>query len=87
MTRKRERTRLAKAELWMLLASTAERWANDLAGNGPVRPFEEWGDDDPMVAVARRYQLTPADLARLMGSIADQVETRALKAGFEEHWD
>lgn len=42
---KRNRIRLAKAPLVMSLASAAQGWADDTAGNTPgVRPFDQWED-------------------------------------------
>jgi hypothetical protein len=85
---KRERTRRARAEVWMLLAGTAQRWADDIAGqSGPgVRPFAKWGDDDPMVVLGHRYGLKPTELARLVESLANQLETRAMKTGYADAW-
>lgn len=85
---KRERTRLAKAEVWMQLAMTAQRWADEVAdvpGTGTL-PFAEWPADDPRRELARRYGLTPAELAQVLASVADQVENRAMAAGYEQTW-
>lgn len=79
---KLERVRFAKAEIWMHLAVTAQQWADDIAGHGPTRPFEEWGDDDPLVQIARRYDLTPADLARAITKVAGTTEATAMKLGY-----
>ncbi len=79
---KRTRTRLAKAELWLQLATTAENWAGycalGLDGDPP---------DDPLVRLARTYDLTAADLGRLLSRMGAELETRALRAGYDETWD
>jgi hypothetical protein len=86
---KRERTRLAKAEVWMQLATTAQRWSDEVANAPTARtiPFAKWPADDPRVELAARYGLSAADLAKLLASVADQVETKAMAAGYEETWD
>src|ERR1700720_2732241 len=86
--RKRERTRLAKAELWLPLAVKAQEGSDDVGGRTiGVRPMSEWGEDDPMVRICRTYNLTEADLARILGRMADELENRALRQGYEECWD
>jgi hypothetical protein len=85
---KRERRQLAKAELLVHLAMTAERWSNDLTGTDTVcRPVAEWGDDDPFVVLCRTYDLTPAELARICHGIGDEIEARAIRAGYDNHYD
>lgn len=81
-----ERKRLAKAELILNLAVTAQRWADDLTGVNPTAPFAEWGHDDPFVRLCRVYGLTPADLARLAEGLAAQLEARAERSGYTEAW-
>lgn len=85
---KRHRTRLARAEMWMMLAVAAQARADSIAdkpGCGTI-PFAEWPADDPMVDLARRYGLTATDLARLFESAADQLETRAMNTGYPDAW-
>lgn len=43
---KRERNRLAKAELWMHLAMAAERWSKSLVDADNGRPVAEWPHDE-----------------------------------------
>lgn len=71
-TPKRERTRLARAELLMLLASTAER-LDDYS----TRSLD----------IAARYGLNEADFRRALSNVGGQIETLATRSGFEEHWD
>lgn len=91
-TGKRERSRLAKSELWMMASMWAGWHADDIAGrprgpgDRPCRPFEEWGADDPWVALAVRYGLSKADLERLLLQLSAELETRAERAGFFGAW-
>lgn len=87
MLTKRERTRLVRAELWLHLACAAERWARLIEGEGTedgAVPFADWPKDDPLVALCRTYELTPADLARACRSVASQAETKAIAAGYDD---
>lgn len=87
-TPKRERVRLARSELLVQLATTAERWRKELLheeGCGTISP-EEWGGDDPFVQLARAYDLSYADLARICDKLGDDFERRALRSGYEEAW-
>lgn len=85
---KRERSRLAKAELLMHLAMTVEDWSKSLADANPgTRPVVEWPDNDPLVALCRTYRLTPADLSRLCHRLGDELENRAERAGYADHLD
>jgi len=81
---KRQRQRLAKAELLMALASTAERWKRELSGDGGGLPPAEWPAADPFVTLCRLYRLAPADLARLCHQIGGELESRSLRAGYDE---
>lgn len=84
---KRDRTRLARAELWLHLAMTAERWARYCEDAEPgVIPFAEYPADDPLVTLCRTYDLSPQDLARAARSVAQQAENRAIRGGYEEAW-
>lgn len=88
-TRKSERTRMLRAELWMEMAVKAQRWANDIMhrenpGEALPRPFEEWGDDDPFHILMDKYGLKKEDLDRALTSISDQCVTRSVRLGFED---
>jgi len=92
MTAKRERRQLAKAESLMDLAIVAGGYASDLRtglidGTVGIKPVAEWGDDDPHVIRCRTYGLTPVELAAVFTGIADELEARAERAGFERTWD
>ena len=83
---KRQRTRLAKAELWMDLAMTANQWKQMCGDTEPgTLPFAQWPADDPMVTLARTYDLTCADLARLWDELGDALEARAIRGGYADH--
>lgn len=79
---KSARKRLAKAELMMHLAVTANRWKSELQGSG--RPVSEWSADDPLVTLCRTYQLAPAELAEVCDKIGDELEGRALRGGYDD---
>jgi hypothetical protein len=79
---------LAKAELWLHLAVTADRWARECESAEPgLIPFDQWPDSDPFVTLCRTYGLTPADLARVCRQIGEEAEGRALRGGYDEHYD
>jgi hypothetical protein len=85
---KRRRVQLAKSELLLHLAMTAERWSRECESTQPgVIPFDQWPDDDPLVTLCRTYQLSPADMARACRQIAEETEGRAMRAGYEDHYD
>lgn len=87
-TPKRERRRLAKAELLMHLALAADAWAAMVDGSDPkCRPIEEWPADDPLVTLARTYALTPKDLAGLCRQLAQEMENRSERAGYADRWE
>ena len=88
-TPKRERKRLAKAELLMCLAVLCETWRKGCTDEDPSHylPFAEWADDDTFVALARTYQLTGADLGKLLWQIGGELENRAIRAGYDDYWD
>lgn len=87
-TPKRERMRLAKAELLLWLAVKAADWAGqvDDRPGAPTRPFAEWSPDDPFRKMAETYALTGADLGRILDRIGDELERRAERAGYAETW-
>jgi hypothetical protein len=73
----------------MLLAGSAQRHA-DQVGNVPgygTIPFEMWPPDDPLRELAARYGLTGAELSKVIASVAEQIETRAFAAGYDDHWE
>lgn len=76
-TPKRERTRLARAEMWMQLAMVA----------GEMAKYTLSDDlEDEFSNIARRYGLAEADMTRIMESIAEQCETRAMQSSYDECW-
>lgn len=77
-TPKRQRTRLARAELWLQLAMVAGRWEGYAIDAS--RQVDELDD------IARRYGLSGPDMRRACKSIADQCERRAMSGGYEEAW-
>jgi hypothetical protein len=80
MIPKRERTRLAKADLRVLMAVKLQQWADDLrfAGTpGGLIPFDQWDADDPFVWLAIEHELSAVDLAKLLVALADEAEARA----------
>ena len=79
------RKRLARAEMLMQLAMTADRWVSELAGTAPdVRPFEEWPNDEGFRVLARKYDLTKGDLVAIVRAVSVQAEQRAERAGYSE---
>lgn len=79
------RKRHAKAELWVLLAMHAESYAQQLQGcEAGIAPPEQWPADDPFRTLWEKYGLTPAELGKLLGDIADQMEIRAMQAGYDD---
>lgn len=88
MLPKRERVRLARAELLMYLASITESWKKQLRNEDPkVLPFEEWDVDDSFRVLGRTYNLTGTDLAKLCDELGGQLEARAERAGYADHLD
>jgi len=77
----------------MLLAAKCQDWVEDVNGVSAARgrclPFEAWSDQntDPFHQWLKTYQLDKADLERLLGQVGDEMEQRAMRAGFDEHWD
>jgi hypothetical protein len=88
VTAKRERMRLAKAELLLHLAMTTLRWQRCLDGTEPgCLPPSEWPDDDPHILLCRTYRLTTKDLVRICDQLGAELENRAERAGYAETWD
>lgn len=86
---KKERVRLARAELLMLLAGKAGQWADWLLGRDGDGSWtmDDWPEDDTFRTLCRTYGLTKEDLARLLYEQELNDEDRASRAGFDEHWD
>lgn len=86
-TRKPVRRRLARAELWLQVATDVERLRASVLDEKPgVLPFAEWPDDDPLRVLCARYDLTPTDVARELDRIGEELERKAYAAGYEEAW-
>lgn len=79
---KPHRNRLIKAEVHLLLAVSAERWADQVAQ--PEVPIEQWAPDDPMVSILNRYDVTPKELAGLVRKVASAEETKAHSLGIND---
>jgi hypothetical protein len=76
-TPKRTRNRLCKAEMWLAIA--ASHAVNDMGQpdyRGDVPAFEQ--------DLIDRYGVTLADLQRFARQIGDELEHRALRAGYED---
>lgn len=87
-TPKRRRRQLAKSELWIEAACWAQSHANSCAdkpGCGTI-PFDEWQPDDREKDIARRYGLTGKDLAKVWEEMAEELENRAMRAGYDDAW-
>lgn len=85
---KRQRQRLAKAELRLKLAVAAHGWQQALLGQAfGLKPPQQWPADDPLVTLARTYDLSFAELARLCDQLGAEMEGAAIRAGYDEHWD
>lgn len=87
-TPKRRRAQLAKSELWLAAAVWAERHAASCANEPGCRtiPIEEWSDDDPEKTIARTYGLSGADLAKIWRQMAQELENKAMRAGYDDAW-
>lgn len=78
-TPKRHRMQLAKSEIYIGIA--ASNLLNDMGkpyNDGRAPEFE--GD------ICRRYGLDLADIRRIADQIGNELETRAMRAGYEEAW-
>lgn len=86
--RKPYRRQLAKSELIMCLAVKTLEWQRDVTDDprSPTIPFEDWTDDDPFRDIALRYRLSGQDLGRILHELGDELEARAMRAGYEEAW-
>lgn len=84
---KPERTRLAYAELWMMLGGVADKWRRAVSGEPGIAPFEQWPPDDLLRSLAHTYGLNGRDLTLLLDRVGAACEARAVRAGFAEHWD
>jgi hypothetical protein len=84
-TPKRRRVTRIKADLWMQLAMTAQRWADQVSNKAPgLIPFDQWPADDPLRQMCERHDLAPSELALIITSVADQLEARSESAGYGE---
>lgn len=89
--KKSVRTRLARSELLLFLAVEAEEWRRAVENRHPsYKPFEEWSnepdEEDSLAKLARVYDLTGADLGKILGGLGDELERRAMRAGYDEAW-
>lgn len=85
---KAQRRKLVTAELLMHLATSTERWAHQVQDDdGGTLPFDQWPDDDPLVALARTYDLTPDDLAGVLRKVGGRLEAQAVRAGYDDTLD
>lgn len=83
MRRLAGRKRLAKAELYMLLAVSTLRWRRELMGEDPESlPPEQWPAEDPLAKLCRTHQLTPVQLAQVCDTMGEELERRALRGGY-----
>lgn len=83
-TPKAERRQLAKAELLLLMAVLAADHAKAFEGTAPgILPVDEWPATDPEVRIMRHYELTQPDMAKVWDQIAEGLESRAERAGYE----
>lgn len=71
---KHTRNRLAKAELWMSLATLCEQ-------------FLDYCTEELEQRLQSTYDLTEADLRRILSQMGSELENRALRAGYDEIWD
>lgn len=86
--KKRERTRLARAEMWLQLSMSAQRWADEVTDNSPdSKPVAEWSPDEPLLVIMRTHDLSQADLGRLLTTMAQQLENKAIASGYGEYPD
>lgn len=87
VTPKSRRRQLAKSEFLLLLGVTVDRWRREVTDNEPgCLPFAQWPGDDPMRSLAHTYDLTPTDLAKVLSELGTEMETRAMRAGYEDTW-
>ncbi len=86
-TPKRERLRLAKAELLLDIAIQTQKLAEG-CGDRSTRhtPFAKWADHDPIRQIALAYGLSGKDLDKILTKIAGELEARAMRSGYEEAW-
>lgn len=76
---KRLRTRLAKAELWAMLAAWCEVVADDV-------PNRVGDPDDGLHDLCQRYGLGAADVARLLHAMGSELQNTATNRGLPEAW-
>lgn len=80
---KRQRIQQAKAVLWMDIAVWAQQWSRSCRDkSSDTIPFDQWPPNDPMVMLAKAFDLTPDDLAALWDGVAQEAEQRSERAGW-----
>lgn len=85
-TPKRKRMQLAKSELWLLVANSHAVTSLGEGLNEDGYATMQRGYLPPDGAIMHRYGLTPEDIQRLAAQIGAELETKAIRAGFEDHW-
>lgn len=83
---KARRRQLLKSELLLALAVKTEIWASEVTDDSDAQPFAQWPADNPFKVFCKTYDLTPADLAKVLRTIGDELEKRAMRAGYDEAW-
>jgi hypothetical protein len=84
-TSKRDRRRLTRSELWLVLAVKTEEWAKQVTDQDTTTmPFAEWPADDSLRVLCRKYDLTPADLAGVLREVGAEAERKAEAAGYAD---
>lgn len=69
--------------MWLQLAMSAQRWADEVTDKSPgSKPLAEWPADDPLLMVMRKYDLSQADFGRLLATLAQQLENKAIASGY-----
>lgn len=85
---KARRRRLARAELLMLAAMKVQEWADDAGDrNDHTIPFMQWPASDPFREIGLMYGLTGEDLALILDDMAQLLEDKAERFGYEETWE
>lgn len=71
----------------MMISTKVDEWARQCGSRSPQAiPFNEWPDTDPLVELAMAYGLSGKDLDKILVKLADELERRAERAGYEEAW-
>jgi hypothetical protein len=81
----RERKKLMRVELMMMLASKTESWKRQLQGRERgLLPVADWPPDDPLVVLMRTYSLTPDETADILDTLGSFLENKAIAEGYDE---